>query len=395
MIWPGGRYAGMRWLIVALVLSACSQVATETVTPPPVPATTMASATTTTTEEAPRPTRLRGGGTAWRQAVADVYGPVCDGDRSRLPAEMRDWTTAEVCPPDGQAASAMIAGTTVAVAALGDDLIYGFDQGSGFQIVAARVPSLDRAYYGSLPKTVAVIGSDARPGEDATFSRGDSIHIFTLDGQGRGAIVGVPRDSWVEYSGGGRGKINGSLSLGGPEEFLQTMANVTGLNYDGYLLTGFEGFQELWGNVLGGANLDLPTALVDRSSGANFSAGPQYLNGPQALSFARARKNLSGGDLQRSFNGGVLIQGALSTAQHLGPLALPTMLQKGWPWLVTDLTAGEILAAAALAVDTPLSAITNAVAPGRIGSAGAASVVYLTAGAGEMFGDLADGSLGP
>ncbi|MGH8924962.1 MAG: hypothetical protein ACRDWA_10055 [Acidimicrobiia bacterium] len=68
-------------------------------------------------------------------------------------------------------------------------------------------------------------------------------------------------------------------------------------------------------------------------------------------------------------------------------------MQEGWPWLATGLTAGEILAA--LAVDTPLSEITNAVAPGRIGIAGAASVVYLTSGAREMFSDLADGSLGP
>lgn len=302
---------------------------------------------------------------------------------------------AKDCPRDGTASSAMIAGTTVAVAVLGHDVIYGFDQGSGFQIVAARVPSLEGAYYGPLPKTVAVIGSDARPGEEASTSRADSIHIFAFDGKGRGAIVGVPRDSWVDYAGGGKGKINGSLSLGGPEVFLQTLANVTGLNYDGYLLTGFEGFQELWGNVLGGANLELASALVDRSSGANFSPGFQYLNGPQALSFARARKNLNGGDLQRSLHGGMLLQGALSAVQHLGPLALPSMMQRGWPWLVTDLTAGEILAVAAVAIDTPLSAVANAVAPGRIGTAGAASVIYLTPGAGEMFGDLVDGSLGP
>ncbi|MGH8958764.1 MAG: LCP family protein [Acidimicrobiia bacterium] len=387
----------MRWLIVALVfLLACSQQAVETrTTSTATPSPTVTAATTTTTEPASRPTRLRGGGTAWRQAVANVYGPACGGDRAQAPPEVGGWAIAEVCPQDGFASSAMIAGTTVAVAALGDDLIYGFDQGGGFQIVAARVPSLDGAYYGALPKAIAVIGSDARPGEEARSSRADSIHVFTLDGQGRGAIVGVPRDSWVDYSGGGRGKINGSLSRGGPDVFLQTLANVTGLNYDGYLLTGFEGFQELWGNVLGGANMDLANGLVDRSSGANFSAGFQYFNGPQALSFARARKNLSGGDLQRSLNGGELLRGALSAAQQFGPLSLPSMMQQGWPWLATDLTAGEILAVAALGIDTPLPAITNAVAPGRIGTAGAASVVYLTPGAGEMFGDLADGSLGP
>lgn len=385
----------MKWQSAALVvLLACSQTAVETRTTAstqPSPTVSVASATT---QPVPRPTQLRGGGTAWRQAVANVYGPACGGDRALLPAVLRDWPTPETCPEDGQAASGMIAGTTVAVAELGDDLIYGFDQGSGFQVVAARVPSLDGFYYGPLPKTVAVIGSDARPGEDVQTSRADSIHIFTLDGQGRGAIVGIPRDSWVAYSAGGRGKINGSLALSGPDVFLQTLANITGLNYDGYLLTGFEGFQELWGNVLGGANMDLATGLVDRSAGADFRAGLQYFNGPQALSFARARKSLAGGDLQRSLNGGVLLQGAIRAGQQLGPLALPAMMQHGWPWLATDLTAGEILAVAALALDTPLSGVTNAVAPGRIGTAGAASVVYLTPRAGDIFGDLADGSLG-
>ncbi|HEX2420864.1 MAG TPA: LCP family protein, partial [Acidimicrobiia bacterium] len=230
----------MKWLSVALVLlAACSQALVETrTTASSQPSPTMAT-TSSTTQPAPRPTPLRGGVTAWRQAVADVYGPACGGDRSRVPAVIRDWATATTCPEEGRAASGMIAGTTVAVAELGDDLIYGFDQGSGFQVVAARVPSLDGLYYGALPKTVAVIGSDARPGEDVQASRADSIHILALDGQGRGAIVGIPRDSWVAYRAGGKGKINGSLSLSGPDDFLQTLANVTGLNYDGYLLTGF------------------------------------------------------------------------------------------------------------------------------------------------------------
>lgn len=381
----------------ALLVAACNQMETRSEKTAATVTTSAPILAATTTSTAPelRPTRLRGAGTAWRQAVANVYGRACGGDRSLVPATVAQWSEAEVCPANGVASSAIVAGNSVAVAVLGHDLIYGFDQGNGFQIMAARVPSLGEAFYGTLPKVVAVIGSDARPGENLNFARADSIHVFTLDGQGRGAIVGIPRDSWVDYSSGGRGKINGSLSGGGPEVFLQTLANVTGLNYDGYLLTGFEGFQELWGNVLGGANMNLSASLVDRASGANFGAGFQYFNGPQALSFARARKNLSGGDLQRSFNGGVLLQGALTTVQQLGPLSLPTMMQQGWSWLVTDLTAGEILAIAALSIDTPLADLTNSVAPGRIGTAGAASVVYLTSGAPDLFADLADGSIGP
>lgn len=348
----------------------------------------------TTTELGPRPTRLTGAGTSWRDAVANVYGKACAGDRGLVPAEIAVWPEAATCPDLGRANAAEIVGTTVAVAVIGDDVVYGFDQGSGFSIVAARVPSLGGVYYGPIPKTVAVIGSDARPGEDVASARADSIHILGLNGSGGGAVLGIPRDSWVDYADGRRGKINGSLSSGGPDILLQTLANLTGLNFDGYVITGFEGFQELWGNVLGGVNLDLPSPMVDRASGADFAAGAHYFNGPEALAFARARKTLSGGDLTRTLNGGTLLLEALDGSRVAGPLAFPHLLQGGWPWMVTDLTAGELLAIGAVLHDTPTEAIQNVVAPGTIGSAGAASVVYLSSSARALFSDLVDGSLG-
>ncbi|MGH8924963.1 MAG: hypothetical protein ACRDWA_10060 [Acidimicrobiia bacterium] len=144
----------MKSFAIALVFFlACAHeavAAVSTTDPGRIPPVSVA--TTTTIEPAERPTRLRGGGTAWRQAVADVYGPAYGGDRALVPTEMRDWTTVEVCPGDGVASSAMIAGTTVAVAALGDDLIYGFDQGSGLQIVAARVPSSTAPFTAPCPR---------------------------------------------------------------------------------------------------------------------------------------------------------------------------------------------------------------------------------------------------
>jgi hypothetical protein len=61
----------------------------------------------------------------------------------------------------------------------------------------------------------------------------------------------------------------------------------------------------------------------------------------------------------------------------------------------TDLSPAELLAFSALALDTPIAGIGNRVAPGRIGTAGRASVVYLTDSAPEFYVDLADGSLSP
>ena len=63
--------------------------------------------------------------------------------------------------------------------------------------------------------------------------------------------------------------------------------------------------------------------------------------------------------------------------------------------MTTDLSGGDLLAFSALALDTPIAGIGNQVAPGRVGTAGSASVVYLTDSAPAFYGDLADGSLAP
>jgi len=291
----------------------------------------------------------------------------------------------------------------LAAAEIGDDAIYGVDEGSGFRIVAARLPSLGQlpslerevTWYGVVPKVVLTVGSDARPGEDPGSSRADSIHLVALDGSGHGGLLGIPRDSWVRIAGGGMSKINASLATGGPAVMLQTVADVTGLNLDGYVLTGFVGFQEMFGNVLGGVDIELALPVADSSAGANLNAGTQYLNGPQALALARARKSLPAGDLTRQFNGGLLLMAALSSAQAYGPLHLPTLISQSAQWMSTDLTPGELLAFSALALDTPTASIGNQVAPGRVGTAGSASVVYLTDSAPEFYADLADGSLAP
>ena len=382
------------------VLAACTSPATPPTTlattpPPPTTATTRPVTTTTAADF-----HLDGVSPAWEQAVADVYGSACGGTQSNIAAGLAGRGEATACPAGGRATMASVGDIELAAAEIGPDAIFGVDEGGGFRIVAARLPSIsppatELVWYGVVPKVVVAVGSDARAGEDPEGARADSIHLVALDGLGHGGVLGIPRDSWVRISGGGMGKINASLSTGGPDVMLQTVADVTGLNLDGYVLTGFTGFQEMVGNVLGGVDIELPLPVADSSAGADLEAGSQYLNGPDALALARARKSLPGGDLTRQFNGGLLLMAALSSAQAYGPLHLPTLISESAQWMSTDLAPGDLLAFAALALDTPIAGIGNHVAPGRVGTAGSASVVYLTDSAPSVFADLADGSLAP
>lgn len=78
-------------------------------------------------------------------------------------------------------------GSQIGVVELDSDLFLMVDGGSGWRIVGGAWPSLGiPAYFGGGPRHVAVVGSDARPGEPVDRTRADSIHFVSLDGSGGG-----------------------------------------------------------------------------------------------------------------------------------------------------------------------------------------------------------------
>jgi LCP family protein required for cell wall assembly len=84
----------------------------------------------------------------------------------------------------------------------------------------------------------------------------------------------------------------------GREALIKTVANLTGVTVDHYAEIGLLGFA-LITDALGGVNVCLKDAVYEPLSGADFPAGWQKLDGPQALSFVRQRHDLPRGDLDR------------------------------------------------------------------------------------------------
>jgi len=303
--------------------------------------------------------------------------------------------TAAETPQVGVASVGTFKGHGVATVEMDGDLFLVVDDGSGWRIVGGNWPNLSLpAYYGPGPRLVAVVGSDARPWEDMATARADSIHFVGLDGAGQGGIVGVPRDSYVPIAGGGRNKINAALADHGVEGMLQTFRDLTGLPVEGYVLTGFLGFQEMLGNVLGGIDLVVPYAMSDSASGADFEAGTQYVNGPEALAFSRARKSLPNGDFSRSANQGLVLIDSAKNLRTKGYGAIPRLMELSEAWMLTDLNAEQLLTFASLVIGSNLDTMPNMVTPGSSGTAGSASVVYLSDSVSELWADLADGRLG-
>jgi LCP family protein required for cell wall assembly len=162
-----------------------------------------------------------------------------------------------------------------------------------------------------------------RAGDDESTNT-DTIILVRIPNNGKSATaISIPRDSYVAAPGLGKTKINGvygqtreakrtSLVKAGdsPEDaaargteagrdaLIKTVADLTGVTVDHYAEIGLLGFA-LITDALGGVDVCLKEPVFEPLSGADFPAGQQRLDGPQALSFVRQRHELPRGDLDR------------------------------------------------------------------------------------------------
>ncbi len=386
-------------LLALIVLAAACTTEPEAAAAEPSPValeTTTTTTSTTTTTVAAAPMVVSGVPAGLARLVESIFEHAADvGESSVENRYLPERGVAEgMAGRTALGAVAELGGMGIAVVAAGPDLIAAVDAGSGWRVVAVDLPSLEHRDLGYESAVISVVGSDARKGEDPLRSRADSLHLVGFDGvAGTFDIVGIPRDSWVETPGRGYGKINAALATGGPARLSETLKALAGYSLDGMLLTGFEGFQEALGNVLGGIQITLDAPMRDSASGANFQPGEQYMNGPQALALARTRKTLPGGDLDRQRNGGVVLIAAAATVRARDATLMPSLLSGAADWAYSDVDPVLTLRLAVTARVAPVLAAANVVLPGVPGERGGASTIELRAGARTILLDLADGSL--
>ena len=148
-----------------------------------------------------------------------------------------------------------------------------------------------------------VVGSDSRdgvaddvenagvifgePGDLTGTGRTDTIAVLRVEGDAV-SLLAIPRDLWVSVDGQQR-RINSAFAFGGPELLIETVQDQLGIGIDHYLEVDFAGFLSLV-DALGGVTIDFPNPARDPKSGLDVPvAGPQTLDGSQALAYVRSR----------------------------------------------------------------------------------------------------------
>ncbi|NQV06741.1 LCP family protein [bacterium] len=282
----------------------------------------------------------------------------------------------------------------IAVATVGEgDVVLSVNDGDEWRIVGAKLESVGYdTWYGEPVRQVFIIGSDARPGQSQPVFRGDSLHILSSNvAEHAGAITGFPRDTYVQAP-YGPDKFTHVNALAGPDASAQVAAEVSGLPIEGYIVTGFYGFEHLV-NDFGGVSVNVPFSMAEPKSKAYLNAGEQVLYGANALAFSRNR-TINGGDFTRSFHQGIVIHGALDAVLATDISRLPLLLKMLDNRTWTNLTAEELLTLAAGAWEMDPAAVTNLVLQGTVTTRNGASVVDLNQDeAAAIFEDLVDGYL--
>jgi polyisoprenyl-teichoic acid--peptidoglycan teichoic acid transferase len=244
--------------------------------------------------------------------------------------------------------------------------------------------------------TLLLLGSDEGPNrsENPLSGRADGFQLLFVSGDRQHAtFVSIPRDAWIPVPGRGTSRINACL-VSGPETCVATVQQEFGVEVDGYFVSSMRGFARAV-DAFGGLTVDVPTPVFD--GGYDIpQPGVQHLEGLQALTYARDRKNRPGGDFGRSQAQAELLAIAHTDVVEAGDLgrvleAIKVLRRHS----VTDLSGPTIARLGFEALQLPPENVQRVLAPGYHSMAGAAAIVRLEPSVYGLIDDAAaDGRIG-
>jgi polyisoprenyl-teichoic acid--peptidoglycan teichoic acid transferase len=237
---------------------------------------------------------------------------------------------------------------------------------------------------------ILAVGSDARPGEDMTRTRGDALQLIGMNTRtGAATAIGIPRDSWVPIPGHGSNKINAALYFGGPQVLGEAVGDLVGIRPDYVFVTRFRFFEEMIGDI-GGIDVDNPVAFADpHIKPKGFEKGRIHLGGYDALAFSRIRYDLIRGDFDRSANQQRVLRGIQEAVRARADE--PGFIERGVFSVIqhmrTDLSPVELYRLGQAMGQVNPSKVSSCVVQGSIGNVGGASVVLPFVDQARRYGD--------
>lgn len=190
---------------------------------------------------------------------------------------------------------------------------------------------------------IMLIGQDRRPGEER--ARSDSMILVSLN-KSRGTIqlTSFMRDLYVQVPGYLDTRLNAAYRYGGTDLMNETFKVNFGLEIDGNVMVDFDEFTEII-EIVGGVTLDISSAeakYMNNSSKNHFSAGENYFNAEDALTFTRMRY-AAGGDYGRTDRQRRVIMAIAYSLRDADLMTIFNLIDQVLPHIVTNLTDAQII----------------------------------------------------
>lgn len=195
------------------------------------------------------------------------------------------------------------------------------------------------------PFYMLLLGTDGRPGEEQY--RSDSIILARIDPiEKRAMLISIPRDTKVVFKGSTM-KINATHYYDGPEGVVSAVNELCGIKISHYAEINFEGMQQLI-DAVGGIDINATEGVDDpKHLDIKIEPGEQHMDGPTALTYARARYQYADGDYTRMRHQRQVL-GALANKilNELDPGSIVKTIDSVSKMVLTDLGPSDIVALA-------------------------------------------------
>lgn len=203
--------------------------------------------------------------------------------------------------------------------------------------------------------TIALFGGDSRDGQLEAGTHADTIMIVSIDNETKEVrLVSVYRDLIVKRPDGKLGKANSAYFLGGPKQAINMLNQNFDLDIEDYVTVDFTVMADVV-DELGGIEIDVTdaeakeinnhidgTAEVVGKKAHHMQGGLQTLDGVQAVTYSRIRKNV-GGDYARTERQRIVIQKLAEKVKGTDLSTINDLIDTVFSQISTSFTLKELI----------------------------------------------------
>ena len=208
-------------------------------------------------------------------------------------------------------------------------------------------------------RNIAILGIDARDMSNDTGSRSDSMIIASINNEtSEIQMFSVYRDTMLDLGEGtpGLDKITHAYYYGGPAKSLYALNHNLDLNIKEVVVVNWKAVADAI-DALGGIEVDIQQSEIQQmnkyikntakhiggSKKQIEGPGKQTLNGVQAVTYARIRKDAATGDYRRNERMKIVVKAAFEKAKKMDYSTLKKITKDVLPEIKTNMSTADIM----------------------------------------------------